>query len=533
MSTDSISGEDHFPPLTSAQLLAFFAMVVGMFMAVLDIQIVASSISVIGAGLSASGDELSWVQTSYMIAEVIIIPITGFLAKSLSTRIAYFIAALGFTIMSILCSIAWNIESMIIFRALQGLFGGAMIPTVFATIYMIFPPKQRPQATITVGLVVTLAPTLGPTIGGYVTEILSWHFMFLLNIIPGFFVCLAVYLFADFDKPNHALFNNFDYLGVLIMSVTLGCLQYTLEEGTSLDWFESTKIIALSMIVTIGFIVLIWHELQHSHPILDLAALSDPNFMVGCIYSFVIGIGLFGVVYLLPLFLYPIAGLTTFQIGLVMMVTGLAQFVSAPVAGNLYNTGIDPRVMLGGGLALFALGCYTNSFLTPDARFWEFFIPQAIRGFSLMFCFIPINDLALGGLPKNRVQDASGLYNLMRNLGGAIGLATINTYIIDNAKINSAILGERIVNISPLTQSTLQQMNSLMFDKIEDSHRLANLAQEDNIFSYFLIKQILHRDSYVIAINDIFSVLTIMFLASILLLPFTKKVDVMGDNAGH
>ena len=524
---------DEFPPLTTTQLLAFLAMVVGMFMAVLDIQIVASSISVIGAWLSASGDELSWVQTAYIIAEVIIIPITGFLAKLLSTRIVYFIATLGFTIMSILCSLAWNIESMILFRALQGLFGGAMIPTTFATIYMIFPPKQRPQASIVVGLVVTLAPTLGPTIGGYVTDILSWHFMFLLNIIPGIFVCSVVFLFANFDKADYSLLKNFDHIGIAIMTITLGCLQYTLEEGTSLDWFESTKIICLSIIVAVGFISLILHEIKHPNPILDLSALSDINFTIGCIYSFIIGVGLFGVVYLLPLFLYPIAGMSTFQIGLVMMVTGLAQFISAPVAGNLYNTGLDPRVMLGFGLALFATGCYANSFLTPDARFWEFFMPQAIRGFSLMFCFIPINDLALGGLPKHRVQYASGLYNLMRNLGGAIGLAIMNTYIIDQAKINSALLGENIISFSPLTNISLQQIKASLFDRIGNSTLLMNHSNDDNLMSYVTIKHILYRDSYVIAINDIFIVIAVIFLASIILLPFTKKVEVIDGGTGH
>ena len=219
---------DDTQEVSSRTIIAFFAMVVGMFMAILDIQIVASSLSVIAAGLSASGDELSWIQTSYLIAEVIIIPITGFAARVLSTRISYFIAALGFTIMSVLCSMAWNIESMIVFRALQGFFGGAMIPTAFGIIFIIFPKRLQVRVGMIVGLVVTVAPTIGPTLGGYITEFSSWHFMFLLNVIPGVFVCVISYMYIDFDKPNYRLLKNFDFLGAILLAVSLGCFQYML-----------------------------------------------------------------------------------------------------------------------------------------------------------------------------------------------------------------------------------------------------------------------------------------------------------------
>lgn len=254
------------------QVIAFFAMIVGMFMAILDIQIVASSLSVIAAGLSASGDELSWIQTSYLIAEVIIIPATGFLARLLSTRILYFIAALGFTVMSLMCALAWNIESMIIFRAMQGFFGGALIPTAFGAVFIIFPKEMRTKVSMIIGLVVTLAPTLGPTLGGYITENISWHFMFLLNLIPGIFVCTTVYIYVDFDKPNLKLLSNFDFLGIALMIMTLGCLQYVLEEGNKKDWLDDTYILILSVLVLLGFICLIIRELTFSSPIIDLGA---------------------------------------------------------------------------------------------------------------------------------------------------------------------------------------------------------------------------------------------------------------------
>lgn len=504
-----------YKKLSKTDLLAFFAMIIGMFMAILDIQIVASSISVIGAGLSASIDELSWVQTSYIIAEVVVIPATGFLSRLLSTRILYFIATLGFTIMSIGCSIAWNIESMIVCRTLQGLFGGAMIPTAFATSFMIFPPAQRAKVSIVIGLVVTMAPTLGPTIGGYITDISSWHLMFLVNVVPGIFVCTIVMLYANFDEPHFELLNNFDYLGLFLMVVSLGSLQYVIEEGSKLGWFESNLIITLTIVIILGFVFLVYNELKIINPILDLHAFKNKNFAFGCMYSSVIGVGLYGSVYIMPLFLYRVAGMTSLQIGLVMMVTGIFQFVSAPLAGRLYATGIDKRLMLAIGLSLFGFGCYLNSFLTPESRFGELFLPQAVRGFALMFCFIPINDIALGTIPIKEVSNASGLYNLMRNLGGAIGLAIINLKITDNTKIYSQYLNENI------TTSNIDYLEMLFDGKVQDS-ALVGVA---------FVNQLVQRDAFIIASNNVLIDVAMLFFISILFLPLTDNIVAKVDAA--
>lgn len=510
-------------PLTKLQLLAFFGMVVGMFMAILDIQIVASSLSVIAAGLSASSDELSWVQTSYLIAEVIIIPVSGYIARVFSTRIAYFIAAFGFTVMSVLCSLAWNIESMIVFRALQGLFGGAMIPTVFSTIFIIFPPQKRPTVTIIIGLVVTVAPTLGPVLGGYITDIISWHFMFLLNVIPGIFVCTVVFLYGDFDKPNYKLLNNFDFFGVIFMVSTLASLQYVLEEGNKRGWLDDTVIILLIIIVVTGFIALIIRELTFINPILDLTAFTNKNFTFGCVYSFVVGIGLYGAVYLLPLFLFSVAGFNTVQIGTTMMVTGASQFISAPIAGKLFGRGMDLRLMLGIGLGMFSLGCYANSFLTPDSRYYEFFIPQVIRGMSLMFCFIPTNNVALGTIPKEKVHNASGLYNLTRNLGGAIGLAAISTTLIAKTKIYTQYINESTSTTSILGINQIENFQAMLSGKVLDPEKGA----------YMLLSNMVARDAFVIAINEIFMIIGLLFICSIVFLPFTTNVKASNDEPSH
>ena len=226
-------------PLSIGEWVGFIAMVFGIFMAILDIQIVASSLEQIQAGLSATQDEITWVQTAYLIAEVVIIPLSGWLSRALSTRVLFAISCAGFTLMSLLCALAWDLNSMIVFRGLQGLFGGAMIPTVFAVIYTLFPPKLQPTMVIVVGLVVTVAPTAGPVLGGYLTNAVSWKALFLVNLLPGFFATLLTWLFVRVDEPDWSLLKKIDYPGIFFIVVFLGCMQFVLEEGVRKEWFDS------------------------------------------------------------------------------------------------------------------------------------------------------------------------------------------------------------------------------------------------------------------------------------------------------
>ncbi|NDB82975.1 MAG: DHA2 family efflux MFS transporter permease subunit [Alphaproteobacteria bacterium] len=500
--------------------IGFFGMIIGMFMAILDIQIVASSLPVIGAGLSASQEELSWVQTSYIIAEVIVIPLTGFLVKLLSTRISFCIAAIGFTLMSIVCAISTSLEWMIIGRFLQGMFGGAMIPTVFGVIYVIFEPKDRPSVIIIIGLVVTTAPTLGPTLGGYITEILSWHFMFLLNVVPGIITTYLVYYYADFDKPNKKILENFDYIGIILLICFLGSLQYILEEGGRKYWFESNLISSLAIIALCSFIVLIYNELVVTNPILDLSALKNQNFAVCCILSGVLGVGLYGSVFLLPLFLGS-CGLNTIQIGIIMIVTGAAQFISAPFAGNFSKQGVDKRLMMFFGLSMFGLGCYLNSFLTAQSRFHELMLPQFVRGFAIMFCFVPINDLALGTLSKEKVQYASGLYNLMRNLGGAFGLAIINHKLSQNKAIYSDILSSNLTSTGIIGQNHIENLTNYL-------HRGGS---SDTKAAMLFTSQILQREAFIIAINNMFAYIGFIYIFALILVPLTKNTQHVETNS--
>ena len=505
--------------------IGFFAMVVGMFMAILDIQIVASSIAQIQAGISASADEISWVQTAYLIAEVVMIPLSGWLARVFSTRWLFLASCLTFTAASIACAFAWNIESMIVFRAIQGFLGGAMIPTVFATSFLLFPPRMSAGISVLIGLVATMAPTLGPTLGGWLTEMFSWHWLFLINVVPGLIVAALVGTFVNVDRPRLSMLKGFDLAGIVLVALFLGSLQYILEEGPGDDWFDDARITAMASLCALAGAAFLWRELTTPHPVVDIKAFGDRNFTIGCMYSFIIGIGLYGSVYVIPLYLGRVRGYSSLEIGLTMMVTGMFQFLSAPLAGGLAKK-MDLRLMLGMGLCLFGSGLWLNHFLTSEWGYWEMFLPQAVRGLALMFCFVPINAVALGHLPPAEVQNASGLYNLMRNLGGAIGLASITTALNNRIDLHMVRLGER------LTAGNLEATTRLS----EISARMATLVPGDpDRAALAVLYRLAKQQASTMAFADVLLGMAGVFLLGLLLMPLVHKVrhPAAGGGGGH
>lgn len=501
-------------PLTTGEWIGFFSMAIGVFMAVLDIQIVASSLQEIQAGLSATKDEIAWVQTSYLIAEVIIIPLSGWLGRVFSTRYLFVLSVGGFTLASLACAFAWNLPSMIVFRCIQGFLGGAMIPMTFTVIFMLFPPRLQPSMTIVLGLIVTMAPTIGPVLGGYLTDAYSWQLLFLINVIPGFLVCFLVWRFLDLDKPEWGLLQKIDFVGIGLIAICLGCMQFVLEEGARDQWFEDNLILALTVVATLSGAVMFWWELTIAHPIIDLRAFKNRNFAVGCAYSFVLGVGLYTIIYLTPIYLASVKGLNSLQIGYYLMVVGLFQLVSAFVAGPMEKK-MDLRVMLGIGMSLFALGSWLNGQLTAESAYWEFFVPQAIRGGALMLCFLPINTLALGLLPIEEVKNASGLYNLMRNLGGAIGLAVANTLMQYLTKAHYAMLRESVT----ATDIPVQQLLSGLEQTLQN-----NLLAQPNTAALQQLTSLALREAEVMTFNNLFQIISFIFLASVCIAPFLKKV---------
>src|SRR5436305_9114192 len=352
------------------RLLAFLIMVFGMFMAILDIQVVSASLNEIQAGLSASSSEVSWVQTSYLIAEVIAIPLSGFMSRALGTRLLFAISAAGFTLASFLCGFASTIEQMILWRAVQGFLGGGMVPTVFASAYIVFPRSKFHIVGPIIGLVATLAPTIGPTVGGIITDWMSWHWLFFINIVPGIGITVGVLALVDFDEPNLALLDRFDWWGLITMAGFLGSLEYVLEEGPQYEWLQDTSVATFAAVSLLSAVAFFYRALTAAEPIVDLRTFGNRNFAVGCLISFCVGIGLYGLTYVYPRYLAEVRGYSALMIGETMFVAGINMFLTAPVAGPLMQK-FDMRLIIACGIVIFALGCWQMTWITRDYDFYE------------------------------------------------------------------------------------------------------------------------------------------------------------------
>jgi DHA2 family multidrug resistance protein len=489
------------------------AMVFGLFMAIMDVQIVTSSLTQIQGGLSASPDEISWVQTAYLIADVVMVPLSGTLSRLLSTRILFVTATLGFTAASALCATATSLTQMILYRALQGFSGGAITPSVFPVVYTKFRGPQLATVMVLISLILNLSSTLGPTIGGFLTDTFSWHWLFLVNIVPGIGVVVAVWLTIDIDKPELTLLRRFDHIGLVLMALFLGCLEYALEEGPRWDWLHDNTIFLAVVVSGVAAVLFFFRVLTYRQPIVDLRAFLNRNFAIGSFYTFVVGTGLYGATYLVPLFLAQVRGFNALQIGETVVVTGLAQMLLSPfttyVARNL-----DLRIMLAIGMGTFAVAMYLTAGLTNQASFGELLVPQALRGFALMFCYLPANLLALGTTPPDKLKNAAGLYNLTRDLGGAIALAVLGTVLSDRLQFHWNRLIEDINLARPAVQHFLDMQTGRLGDLLPgDAHRAA----------VKLLAGIVEREALVMSFNDALMLLGAGFAAALLLMPLVKS----------
>jgi DHA2 family multidrug resistance protein len=519
----TMTGAATAPPerIEPRRLVAFLIMVFGMFMSILDIQIVSASLSDIQAGLSASSSEVSWVQTSYLIAEVIAIPLSGFLSRALGTRLLFAMSASGFTIASFACGFASSIEQMILWRAIQGFLGAGMIPTVFASAYTVFPRSKFHIVGPIIGLVATLAPTIGPTVGGFITDAMSWHWLFFINIVPGIGITVGVLVLVDFDQPNFKLLDRFDWWGLIAMAGFLGSLEYVLEEGAQYEWLQDTSVAVCAAVCVISAIAFFWRVLTAEEPIVDVRAFADRNFGIGCLLSFCIGIGLYGLTYMYPRYLAEVRGYSALMIGETMFVSGIAMFLTAPIVGRLMQR-VDLRYIIASGLVIFALGSWQMTWITRDYDFYELLVPQILRGIGMMFAMVPTNNIALGMLSPDRVKNASGLFNLTRNLGGALGLAVINQVLNERTDLHIARLHERVTWGNATATETLNML----------TQRLQGMG-DSALMAMKQLSQIVHRQAVVMGYGDAFFMLTMFYFGLSLLVLLLKKPASASTEPAH
>jgi MFS transporter, DHA2 family, multidrug resistance protein len=492
----------------------FLLMCLGMFMAILDIQVVATSLPTIQEALKITPDAMSWIQTAYLIAEVIAIPLTGLLTRVFSLR-WLFAAAVGcFTLASIGCALSSGLAVLLVFRILQGFSGGMLIPAVFSAVFLLFPPRLHAVATTIGGVVAVLAPTIGPVVGGFITETWSWPWLFLINVIPGVLAASMTPALLPKQATNLGELAKLDTRALILMAAALASLEIGLKQAPQRGWL-SVPCAGLLLASAVGVALFVAWSRDAKHPVLRLSALRRRSFAVGCGLSFCLGVGLFGSVYLMPVYLAFVRAHDAFEIGVIMLVTGAAQLASAPFAAML-EARFGARLLTAFGFALFALGLGLSHFQPRTADFDEMFWPQILRGIAIMFCLLPPTRIALGALPEDEVADASALFNLMRNLGGAIGIALIDTILYGRVAIYAENFRDRLLARDVTAAQAIGLSPKLLLDRPPGPPSEAAIA---------FVRPMVEKASLALCVNEAWALLACIALVGFLLVPLARDVE--------
>jgi DHA2 family multidrug resistance protein len=502
-------------PRTDAPAVAtwvgFLLMCLGMFMAILDVQVVATALPTIQHALDISPDAMSWIQTAYLIAEVIAIPLTGLFTRVLTLRWLFAAAVTLFTLASIGCAYSGNFAVLLVFRVVQGFSGGVLIPAVFSAVFLLFPSRLHAIATTVGGVVAVLAPTVGPVVGGWITETWSWPWLFLINVIPGVIAASVAPLLLPRQHADLGALTKLDGVTLVLLAAALASLEIGLKEAPLRGWLSPICIGLLSA-SAVGIAIWVKRTLHAAHPVVQLSTLKRRPFAAGCALSFCLGVGLFGSVYLMPVFLAFVRGRDAFEIGTIMLVTGIAQLVTAPFA-TILESRVGARALTAGGFVLFALGLGLSALQPRTADFGEMFWPQVIRGIAIMFCLLPPTRIALGALPQAEVADASGLFNLMRNLGGAIGIALIDTILYGRVGIHAEDFRVRLL-AGDVTAAKAIGLSAATF-----ANRPPGPPDDATVA---FVRPMVEKASLALCVNEAWAMLACVAIAGALLVPFAR-----------
>lgn len=494
-------------------------------MAVLDIQITNSSMAEIQGALGASLDEGTWIATSYLVAEIIVIPLTGWLAQAFSTKRYLLFNAALFVFFSVCCAWSTTLTSMIICRALQGFTGGVLIPLAFNVIVSTLPPSKRPVGMALFSVSATFAPAIGPTLGGWITQNWGWQYIFYLNIVPGI-ILLAGLFFTMKDSPMKlSLLKDGDWIGIISMAIGLSCLEVVLEEGNRKDWFGSPMIAQLAWIAGIALLVFVVRQLTARKPLISLQLFGRRNFAIANIANTTVGAGLYGLIYLVPLYLTQVQGYNSQQIGQVLMWFGLPQLLITPFVPKLMKI-IDNRLMILLGISIFAISCFRTSNMSADFSGEQMVYSQFVRAFGLPLIFIPLSSLATGELEARVAASASSIYNMMRNLGGSLGIAALSTLLTQREQLHSSRIGESVSIWDPQVQQRINDLTQVMVSRGAD---LATAKDQ----ALHVISHSIRQQSLVMAYNDCFYLFGFILLLGGAVIILAKKPKLQGVSAAH
>jgi DHA2 family multidrug resistance protein len=444
--------------VTGSKVGITVAVMCAALMALLDISIVNVALSDIRASFGTPLDQIGWVSTGYMMANVVVIPMTGWFQRRFGYRRYFTASILVFTAASVLCGLAWSLPSMVAFRILQGLGGGAIIPTAQSVLFARYPREEHSMAGGLFGLGAVTGPLLGPAVGGWLIDVANWHWIFLVNLPVGLLAAALAWRFVEEPgfSPSTARIDTF---GIGLLAVGMPALQYVLEEGNRDGW-DDPVILGLAAVAAIALITFVVHELEVESPVVDLRVFKNRSYTAGTGINFLLGIALFSGSYLFSLYCGVVMHYTALDIGKVFLVAGVIQIVMMPLLGK-YSGGLDGRVLVAFGIAVACLSLWMNGHLTSQASFWDLAHPQMVRSFAMGFIFIPLSVIALSDLSAEQRGNATGLFNLTRELGGSIGTAWMGMRLDNATKLFASRLGESVSVYNPVTQEQLAQLRGV------------------------------------------------------------------------
>jgi len=506
--------------------IAVIGATLGAFMAVLNIQIVNASLADIQGAIGAGIDDGGWISTAYLIAEIVVIPLSGWLAQVFSIRIYLLTNASLFMVFSAACALAQNLPQMIVLRAVQGFSGGVLIPMAFTLIITLLPKAKQPIGLAMFAISATFAPAIGPTIGGYLTENWGWEYIFYVNLVPGALMIGMLWYSLEAEPMKLSLLREGDWFGIVTMAIGLSALQTVLEEGNKDDWFGSPFIVRLSIVAAVALSAFLWIELTAKKPLLNLRLLGRRNFGFGILANFLLGVALYGSVFILPVYLSRIQGYNAEQIGMVLAWTGFPQLLLIPLVPRLMQR-FDARIIIGIGFALFAGSNFMNIHMTNDYATDQLFWPNVIRALGQALVFAPLSAVATAGIEAENAGSASGLFNMMRNLGGAVGIALLQTLLTKREQYHSNVLMQSVSMLEQATQARVEKLTEYfirhgVIDRIDAARR-----------AYVAIGKIVQKQAFILAFSDLFLLLSAALVVALAASMMLKKPGQLDAGGAH
>lgn len=502
--------------------LIMVTIMTGAVMAIIDSSIVNVALPTISGSLGVSADEIGSISTSYILANVVVMPLNGYLTSLMGRKWYYAASLIIFTVSSFLCGIASSLSELVVFRIIQGLGGGALMPTAQAILFETFPKEKHGQAMAFFGIAAMAGPAIGPTLGGWLVDSYGWRSIFNINVIPGIATSVLTILFIKNPAYLNKIKGKFDFFGLISLIIGLSSMQYVLEKGLDNEWFQSNLILALTITSVVSIAFFIFWELRVQNPVVDLSVYKNRNFSAGNIVGVVTGFGLFGLNIILPLFLSSILGFNSFETGMAVLPGALATAAGMPIVGSLADR-IDVRLLIAPGICVYALSGFLMSSLTTQSGYWDFFWPRIIQGFALAFLFVPISKISMSQLPLSKMSGASGLYSLVRQLGGSIGIAILTTLLTYYSKIEYSHLADYVNIGNPLAAERLHMLQGFMQSKGVSSAQASQQA-------LMMLKGITMKQALVLSYDNLFRLTSVIFLCSLPLLLFLDPRKIGPDE---